>query len=242
MRLRTRFRRCVTIGAVLAAAAWGRPAASRPVVLRAVTLRTQDGVSLTGSYFEPSRRPAPAVMLVHMLTRNREDWHGVGARLSEAGFAALAVDLRGHGGSGGSAADLTKMVLDLRAARSFLADRADVQAGAIGVAGASIGANLAVLMAADEPAVRSLALLSPGLDYRGLRIEAAMRKFGERPALIVAGVNDPYAQRSARQLATLGPGVRDVRMLQVPGHGTMLFSRAADLVGTLVDWFQRTLL
>ena len=64
---------------------------------------------------------------------------------------------------------------------------------ASGLAGASIGANLAVLAAADDPTVRSLALLSVGLDYRGLRLEAALKKFGARPALLVASQEDPYA-------------------------------------------------
>ena len=40
---------------------------------------------------------------------------------------------------------------------------------AIGVVGASLGANLALLAAADLPLVRAIALLSPSLDYRGLR-------------------------------------------------------------------------
>jgi hypothetical protein len=69
-------------------------------------------------------------------------------------------------------------------------------------------------------------LLSPGPDYRGLRIEAAMKKYGDRPALIISGANDPYAQRSIKQLASAGAGIRDVRSLEASGHGTTLFSRA----------------
>jgi alpha-beta hydrolase superfamily lysophospholipase len=182
------------------------------------------------------------VILVHMLTRTREDWHAVASRLSDAGFAALTFDLRGHGGSGGSPEDVAKMVLDLRAARAFLADRSDVQAGAIGVGGASVGASVAALMAADEPAVRSRVRVSPGLEYRGLRIETAMKKYGDRPALLLVGANDPYSHRSVKQLTTLGSGIRESRVLEASGHGTTLFTRAPDLVGTLVDWFQRTLL
>ena len=68
--------------------------------------------------------------------------------------------------------------------RPSLRERPEVAADSIGIAGASIGANLAVLDAADDPGVRSIALLSPGLDYRGLRIEAAMKKYGARPALL----------------------------------------------------------
>lgn len=233
--------RGVPRAAVVALALALHPAAPRAAV-RTVTFRAQDGIAIAASYFEPSRRLAPAVILVHMLTRTRDDWHSVAARLSDSGFAVLTFDLRGHGASGGSAEDPAKMVLDLKAARAYLADRSDVQSSAIGLAGASVGASLAALVAADEPAVRSLALVSPGIDYRGLRIEAAMKKYGDRPALLVAGSNDPYALRSIRQLATLGGGLRDLRTPDAPGHGTALFVRAPDLIGALVDWFQRTLL
>ena len=73
------------------------------------------------------------------------------------------------------------MVNDVKAARRHLAARPEVNHSRIGIAGASIGANLAVLAAVDDPTVTSLALLSPTLDYRGLRIEAALRKYGKRP-------------------------------------------------------------
>ena len=70
------------------------------------------------------------------------------------------------------------MVQDVRAARRFLSSRAEVTPSRIGIAGASIGATLAALASADDPSVVSLALLSPSLDYRGLRLDAAMKKYG----------------------------------------------------------------
>ena len=79
-----------------------------------------------------------------------------------------------------------------------------------------------VLDAADDPGVRSIALLSPGLDYRGLRTEAAMKKYGGRPALLIGSTKDPYASRSIRQLTTIGPGTREVRLTDAVAHGTVL--------------------
>src|SRR5213079_1745706 len=99
--------------------------------------------------------------------------------------------------------------LDVRAAKAFLRERPEVIPNAFGIAGASIGANMAVIDAGDDPAVQSIALLSPGLEYRGLRTEAAMKKFGARPALLVSSTKDPYAWRSVRELATLGAGARE---------------------------------
>jgi hypothetical protein len=111
----------------------------------------------------------------------------------------------------------------------------------MGMAGASIGANLALLDAAEDPGVMSIALLSPGLDYRGLRTEAAMKKYGGRSALLVGSTKDPYAERSIKELITLGSGSREVRLTDEVAHGTMMLSRDPSLIGVLVDWFKRTL-
>jgi len=80
------------------------------------------------------------------------------------------------------------------------------------------------------------------LDFRGLRIEEPLRRAGDRPALIVASNEDAYAARSARSLAQTGPAVRELLMLDGAGHGTRMLANRPDVVGTLVDWFSRTLL
>lgn len=215
-----------------------------------VTVRTDDGLLLTATWYEPATRPAPAVILVHTLNRTRREWDEVAQRLASEGIGALAIDLRGHGESPGAIpagtdaapADYTPMVLDVKAARRYLAQRADVQQTRVGIVGASIGANLAALEASADATVSSLALLSPSLDYRGLRIEAALKKIGDRPVLLVASDDDAYALRSARELQKTGGGVRELLVLKQAGHGTAMLARDADLVRRLVDWFRRTLL
>jgi dienelactone hydrolase len=211
-----------------------------------VTIRTDDGVSLAGTWYEPGARQAPAVILVHMLHRTRRDWDEVATRLASEGIGALAIDLRGHGESSGGieegdAADYSALVRDVAAARRYLTSRGDVQPAHLGIAGASIGANLAVLEASGDPSIASLALLSVSGDYRGLRIEAAMKKYGARPALFVASDEDPYAVRSSKELQKAGGGVRELLVLKNAGHGTAMLSRDADLARALVDWFRRTL-
>ena len=104
------------------------------------------------------------------------------------------------------------------------------------------GASVAVLSAASDPQVRSLALLSPSLEYRGLRTEQPLRKYGSRPALLVVSSEDPYALRSARAMVSMGDGARELRVLSGAGHGTVMLSREPDLSSALVDWFLRTLL
>ena len=211
-----------------------------------VVFRTSDGVTITGTWYEPSFRPAPAVVLIHMLGRSRGDWDSLASRLAGGGVGALAIDLRGHGESpwspaSGDTPDYSMLVRDIEGARRFLASRSDVQASRIGLAGASIGANLAALEAAADGGVASVALLSPSLDYRGLRIEAAVRKYGSRPLLLVVSDDDPYATRSAAGLQKAGAGIRELISLRSAGHGTNMLARAPELGPMLVAWFQRTL-
>ncbi len=221
------------------------PPAGLSAATQRVAVRTDDGVTLAATWYEPSARPGPAVVLVHMLHRSRRDWDALAARLASEGIGALAIDLRGHGESQawgtGEPPDYSALVQDVRAARRFLASRADVQPGRIGIAGASLGANLAALEASGDPAVASLALLSPSLDYRGLRIEAAVKKVAS-PVLLVASDDDPYALRSARELQKGGGGTRELLVPSHAGHGTMMLGRDGDLPRALVDWFHRTLL
>lgn len=214
------------IFALLFAVLHGAPA-------RRVTFPGADGATLTAAYYEPSRRPAPGVILLHMLRRSHNDWDAAASQLSDAGFVVLALDFRGD--------DVATYVSDVGAAKSFLRQRPEVIPTAIGIAGASIGANVALLDAADDPGVMSVALLSPGLDYGGLRTEAAMKKYGGRPALLIGSTNDPYAARSIRQLITIGPGTREVRLVDAAAHGTALLTREPALIAALVDWFKRTL-
>jgi len=206
-----------------------------------VTLRTDDGVQLAATWYEPDARQGPAVILVHMLLKSRRDWDVLASQLSDAGIGVLTFDLRGHGDSQGNAQDHTAMLQDLKAAKRFLVGRSDVNQGRIGIAGASLGATLAAMLAADDATIRSLVLLSPSLDYRGLRLEPAMRKVGNRPVLLAASSEDAYALRSARELQK-DTTSRELQVLTSAGHGTTMLARSPELVSTLVDWFRRTLL
>jgi dienelactone hydrolase len=208
---------------------------------RLVTFRAADGRMLTGLFMEAGARPAPAVILVPMLGRSKDDWEGVAQRLADANINALAIDLPARS-LPADPAQLRAWHEDILAASAFLAGRpADVTPGAVGVAGASLGANLAVVAAAADASVRSIALVSPSLDYRGVRIDASLRQYGARPALLMASLHDPYAARSVRELAQDPPGPREVRWSSVAAHGTSLLSRDPDLVRSLVEWFQQTL-
>lgn len=208
-----------------------------------ITLTADDGVALAATVWEPPGEPLAGIVLVHGPSRNRHDWDRLAERLAMRGFLAVAVDLRGHGDSAApeGAGDLSSMARDVTAAAMYLLARPDVRPG-IGIVGASAGGTLAVLAARSVPSVRSFVFLSTPLDFRGLRIEDAFRKTGERAALVIASNEDVYAARSARALAEIGPGLRELMLVEGAGHGARILTSRPDLMPPVVDWFLRTLL
>jgi dienelactone hydrolase len=220
-------------------------AAAAPFVLetgldaqgRSVTFRAADGRPVNALVFDAAERPAPAVVLVGMLGRPKEDWQAVGQELASANITALAID-----GPRGDVQPLTRHEYEVAGAVGYLRFQPpETRPSAIGVAGASLGATLAVLVASVDPNVRSIALISPSLDYRGARLETPFTRYGERPALLIASVHDPYAARTVRVLAHEAPVSHQVRWSETPAHGTLLLARDGELVRALVDWFQATL-
>jgi alpha-beta hydrolase superfamily lysophospholipase len=161
--------------------------------------------------------------------------------LSGEGYGVLAFDLRGHGESGGSIpaeGQYSSFLQDVTAARRFVASRGDVIPSRIALIGASLGGTLALLDAAAHPGVTAIALLSPSIDYRGLRIDAAMRRYAG-PLLLIAGDDDPYAMRSSKEIAKGGGSRRETLVLPHAGHGTAMLARNPDLIRALVDWLKR---
>ena len=210
---------------------------------RAVTFTAADGTTIAAAYYEPSNRSTTAaVVLVHMLSRSKDEWIPIAERLQETGAAVLAIDLRGHGASSGSAGTLPPMVADVRSAVEWLATRAPGRPSSIGLVGSSLGANLVALAAADLATVRAVALISPSLDYRGVRLDAAvMKKIGSRPVFFAASTEDPYALRTIQELAAQD-GRHEQRLSTSRAHGTALLTADPDLAASLVDWLRRTLI
>ena len=89
--------------------------ASAAAAAQPLQLRTADGVTIAAMLYQ-SDREAPAVVLVHMYTRTKDDWRPFAERLQAAGLTALAIDLRGHGASGGLSTPAPAMALDVQAA------------------------------------------------------------------------------------------------------------------------------
>lgn len=134
------------------------PPADAPPSTAGGWLTVSDGVRLR-YWFVPGAGtgPRPAVVLLHGLQANRDSMLPRAAVLARHGFAALVLELRGHGASGGDYTTLgDREVDDVSAALTYLTTRPDVDAGRVAMLGHSLGAIIALRTAAARPGIRAV--------------------------------------------------------------------------------------
>jgi acetyl esterase/lipase len=125
------------------------------------------------------------------------------------------------------------MTSDVRAAVALLRDKG---AKRVAIVGAELGANLAVNAAAEDPDIASIVLLSPGLDYKGVVSNDAMKRYGPRPVLFVASNDDSYGARSATVLDGFAKGVHQLQLFEAAGKGARMFNHEPMLEGQVLGF------
>ena len=222
-----------------------------------VTFTSNDGVSLVGSYLTPKpgiNNSTPSVILLHMLGRDRSTWNEFAQDLSHRGYAVLSVDLRGHGESikQGNATisyqsfvpdDFKNMTLDVKAAKEFLIREKNANPYKVSIIGASIGANIALNYAASDHSVKSVILLSPGLDYMGVTTLAPITQY-KNPIYIAAAEGDSQSAKDSQTLCQKIMCHENIRIFEkTDSHGTNMFSNDTSglkLRNVIFSWLDST--
>jgi len=130
-------------------------------------IRFKNGdIDLAGSLLMPQGTgPFPSMVLLHGSgPETRDSLRPIAQRLVDAGFAALIFDKRGTGGSSGSwlKASLDDLARDGAAALRALTGQAEVDRGRAGLLAISQSGWYAPLVAAVEPSVRFLVVVTGG--------------------------------------------------------------------------------
>ncbi len=214
-----------------------------------LSLTTDDGAILHGTVWVGTRADAPAVVMLHQLSSDRSEW-GVFKDRVLGDMTVLAIDLRGHGKSterkdlpprGWKTFDTAawaKLPLDAKAAVAYLRAR-ETPPSSIVIVGASIGSSAALLYAADDPAIRGVAMLSPGTSYRGLDTVAALARYGTRPLLLISSRDDTRSADAVQKLATTH-GSAEQTIFDGGGHGVSVDRTSPKLVDVVATFLLRT--
>ena len=212
-------------------------------------LKTNDGISIAYDFYSVDN-PQKWFILIHMMPETKESWKDFAQMAQTNGFASLAIDLRGHGQSEGgpdgynefSDADHQKSILDLQAAAAFLKEK-NVDPEKVVFVGASIGANLVLQFLSENSEYKKAILLSPGLDYRGIKTEPLVKnlKKGQSVWYLAAQDDDRSGGNAGdmvKKLYELTPGqvIRLITIFKIGGHGTDLFNAVPELKNKILEW------
>jgi pimeloyl-ACP methyl ester carboxylesterase len=261
MLMATTIRRLTILGLMIAIdAGVGRaetstqPVGSTAPPSRPARFLTDDQIEIHGTYTPPATKEpakAPIVILLHMYNKNRSGFDPLLPALHEAGFAVLAIDMRGHGESVGPAAmNLPKRVADrdpklfremyrdVQAAYLWLTGQPEADPARFALVGASVGGSVALDYAARDRSVDAVVCMTPGTNYLGIDSLRDARKYGRRPFLLLAA--EP--ERSAAD--TLAGFVPGATLKIVPGraddemalHGTNMFGRVPGVEQIIVGF------
>lgn len=225
----------------LEAAATQPAPVGEPPASQAAEIPGAEGLILRGVFYPAPGPSAPGVLLLHMYGGSKADWDELAQALQGAGFAALAIDLRGHGETGGTE-DWALARQDVAAAYAWLATHEGVDGARVGVVGASIGANLALVQGAEDASVAAIGLLSPGFDYFRVVIEGLIEEYGDRPSFLAASEEDTYSAETVRALAASALGEAELAIYTGAGHGTAMLENEPDLTVRLIAFLARWLI
>ena len=205
-----------------------------------IDLNTEDNIKIKGTFFK-GNKGMPSLILLHMLDRNRKDWNEFALSLQMIGFNVISIDFRGHGESGlswkkFSDGDFNNMISDVKVANDYL-----IKQGLnnnVAIIGASIGANIALNYAANYSKVKTIILLSPGLDFRGVKTKDSIKQF-KNPVLIVAAEDDSYSADSSKTLNSSSKN-STLKIYNGSEHGTQLLMKT-DVDKLIADWLKENL-
>lgn len=143
-----------------------------------ITILSFDGLRLHGWWMSAGRN-APTVVLLHGVKKNRTDVLRAALVLRRSGFNVLIFDGRGHGDSEGRYVTYGfNERRDVESAIDWLVNEKKINRNRVGLAGESMGAAIALQVAAHNPWIRAVWADSPFSSLRLITEEFVRRATG----------------------------------------------------------------
>lgn len=230
----------------------GSPAGKNSSSWKNISFNASDDVLIKGRFIAPADAKGVFILL-HGLGSTGEEWSSFAKKLKAEGFGYLSYDARGHGSSiyikgsekldyrnfkvkRGPSSEWLKMIDDLGYAVDFAKRKSGIDGKKIVLAGASLGANVALNYAFKNKEIKRIILLSPGLNYVGVSTEHIISNLSGRELLIAVSEEDRYAFDSSLKLNEEGRAKNTVKFIKLKnkGHGVSMLSSGLD--GEIVEW------
>ena len=234
--------------------------------ISAVSFTSNDGVEVSALFgTAQDGESLPVVILLHDLGGNKSDWLNATdtyADLLERGYAALAIDMRGHGQTPLpddrqvlELIDLEQSVLDVHAALIWLQSQSKIDVSRIAVVGSGSGGNVAYLSLGSFPElIKTGVSLSPGLwgasSLEPLLIGTGIESFGPRSMLFMVGDQDQIQAGDvilsyvdfARSLEAQTAEPKDLRVFtDSADHGFALLNNVPEAQDLFFLWLEENL-
>lgn len=217
-------------------------------MIEKMSLITQDGVKIAADLYDVEK-PIGWLVLSHMMPATKESYKDLVIKLQNAGYESIAIDLRGHGESENGPEgffyfkneDHQKSILDLEAAIDYLIKKREATPNKISFIGASIGANLSLQYISEHQEFKTAILLSPGLNYRGIKTEPMIKniKPGQKVFFISAADDGPNAEEN-KILYELMPNTanKKIQIYETGGHGTDILKNQQKLYNLIIEFLK----
>jgi len=222
---------------------------------REVSFKTTDGWQLRGRVRIPQgaseAAKVPGVVMVHGARHDLQTYQHLAEELAKLGIASVRFDCRGKGtsiaeGKPSYSIDMPeeeeqKIYLDVKAAVNTLAAEKKVDAGRIGLIGATAGTDHALRAASGDDRIQTMVLLTsagaPEGEARDLLVKAG------RPILAVASTEDinynrgslAEETRKTYQLSTNKES--ELILFEDAGRGSEMFKSKPELQRMVLRWF-----
>jgi pimeloyl-ACP methyl ester carboxylesterase len=211
----------------------------------------------------PPKHRYPLLVLVHGIGGSQKEWATAIPSMVQAGYAVLALDLRGHGNSTNRRpsddpndpdsiawrylpndqwrllpADLEQILTAFARPKLHPKETAvQVQESPVVLMGAGLGANVALIVASHQPSkVKAVVALSPLLSVKGLEPALGVLTL-KAPVFFAASQVDPDSLDSTQKLFKLTQSEpKELKLYKTIGSGEDLLTANAGLLPNILDW------
>lgn len=213
-----------------------------------IFLITDDSVKIAADLYAVEK-PVGWLVLSHMMPATKESYKNLAIELQNKGYESISIDLRGHGESDGgpdgfldfSDLEHQKSILDLKSAVDYLINERGATPEKIYFIGASIGANLSLQYISENPKFKTAILLSPGLNYRGIKTETLAEKLqAGQKVFFVSAEDDGNNAEQNQKLYNLTPNDIDkkIKIYEDGGHGTDMLKYQSELKDLIIEFLK----